>query len=72
MAKKRFIVAFSPDASEVAAKKSPSSSVGPIYRRRSPNPPADCPNRRPPEQGPPSTQCSPATTTTTHRRGRTC
>ena len=46
MAKKRFITAFSPDASEVAAEVSPSSSAGPIRRRRSPDPPAAAPLRR--------------------------
>ena len=40
MAKKRFIAAFSPDAGEVATEVSPSSSAGPIHRRRSPDPPA--------------------------------
>ena len=40
MAKKRFIAAFSPDASEVAGEVSLSSSVGSIRRRRSPDPPA--------------------------------
>ena len=40
MAKKRFIAAFSPDASEVAAEVSLSSSAGSIRRRRSPDPPA--------------------------------
>ena len=46
MAKKRFIVTFSPDACEVAAEVSPSSSVGPIHRRRSPDPPAAAPLHR--------------------------
>ena len=46
MAKKRFIAAFSPDAGEVAAEVSPSSSAGPIRRRRSPDPPAAAPLRR--------------------------
>ena len=43
MAKKRFIAAFSPNAGEVAAELSPSSSVGPIRRRRSPDLPAAAP-----------------------------
>ena len=43
MANKRFIAAFSPDAGEVAAEVSPSSSAGPIHRRRSPDPPAVAP-----------------------------
>ena len=46
MAKKRFIAAFSPDAGEVAAEVSPSSSTGPIHRRRSPDPPAAAPLQR--------------------------
>ena len=46
MAKKRFIAAFSPDAGEVAAEVSPSSSVGSIRRRGSPDPPAAVPLRR--------------------------
>ena len=48
MAKKRFIAAFSPGASEVAAEVSPSSSAGSslIRRRRSPDPPAAAPLRR--------------------------
>ena len=46
MAKKRFIAAFSPDTSEVAAEVSPSSSTGLIHRRRSPDPPAVSPLRR--------------------------
>ena len=46
MAKKRFIAAFSPDAGEVAAEVSSSSSVGPIHRRRSLDPPAAAPLRR--------------------------
>ena len=45
MAKKRFIAAFSPDAGEVAAEVSSSSSAGPIRRRRSPDPPAAAPLR---------------------------
>ena len=43
MAKKRFIAAFSPDAGEVAFEVSPSSSVGSIHIRRSPDPPAAAP-----------------------------
>ena len=43
MAKKRFIAAFSPDASEVATEVSPSSSVGLIRRRRSLDPLATVP-----------------------------
>ena len=43
MAKKRFIMAFSPDAGEVAAEVSPSSSSGPIRRCWSPDPPAAAP-----------------------------
>ena len=46
MTKKRFIAAFSPDAGEVPAEVSPSSSAGPICRRRSPDPPAATPLRR--------------------------
>ena len=46
MAKKRFIAAFSPDAGEVAAEVSPSSSAGSIHHRRSPDPPAAAPLRR--------------------------
>ena len=46
MAKKRFIAAFSPDAGEVAAEVSPSSSVGLIRRRRSLDPPAAVPLHR--------------------------
>ena len=46
MVKKRFIAAFSPDAGEVAAEVSPSSSAGPIRRRRSLDPPAAVPLRR--------------------------
>ena len=46
MAKKRFIVAFPPNAGEVAAEVSPSSSTGPIRRCRSPDPPAAVPLRR--------------------------
>ena len=46
MAKKRFIAAFSPDAGEVATEVSPSSSTGPIRRRRSPDPPAAAPLHR--------------------------
>ena len=52
MAKKRFIAAFSPDAGEVAADVSPSSSAGPIRRRRSPDPPAAAPLRRAPDRQP--------------------
>ena len=45
MAEKRFIAAFSPDAGEVAAEVSPSSSAGSlsICRCRSPDPPANVP-----------------------------
>ena len=43
MAKKKFIAAFWPDAGEVAAKVSPSSSAGPIRRRRSLDLPAAVP-----------------------------
>ena len=48
MDKRRFTVAFLPDADEVAAEVSPSSSVGSlsICRRRSPDPPAAVPLRR--------------------------
>ena len=48
MAKKRFITASSPDAGEVAAKVSLSSSAGSlsISLRRSPDPPAAAPLRR--------------------------
>ena len=46
MAKKRFIPAFSPNAGEVAAEVSPSSSAGPIRRRRSLDPPAAAPLRQ--------------------------
>jgi len=46
MAKKRFIAAFSPDAGEVAAEVSPSSSAGSIRRHRSPDPPTAAPLRR--------------------------
>ena len=46
MAKKRFIAAFLPDAGEVAAEVSPSSSAGSIRRCRSPDPPAAAPLRR--------------------------
>ena len=46
MAKKRFIAAFSPDAGEVAAEVSLSSSADPIRRYRSPDPPAAAPLRR--------------------------
>ena len=46
MTKKRFIAAFSPDVGEVAAEVSPSSSAGPIRRRRSPDSPAAVPLRR--------------------------
>ena len=46
MAKKRFIAAFSPDAGEVAAEVSPSSSAGPIRRHWSPDLPAATPLRR--------------------------
>ena len=46
MPKKRFIAAFPPDAGDVAAEVSPSSSAGPIRRRRSPDPPAAAPLRR--------------------------
>ena len=45
MAKKRFIAAFFPDTSEVAAEVSPLSSAGPIRRRWSPDPPATTPLR---------------------------
>ena len=45
MARKRFITAFSPDAGEVAAEVSPSSSAGSLLIRRcqSPDPPAVAP-----------------------------
>ena len=46
MTKKRFIAAFSPDVGEVAAEVSPSSSAGPICRRRSPDLPATAPQCR--------------------------
>ena len=46
MDKKRFIAAFSPDASEVATEVSWSSSAGPIRRRRSPYLPTAVPLRR--------------------------
>ena len=46
MAKKRFIMAFSPDVGEVASEVSPSSSAGSIRRRRSPDPPAAARLRR--------------------------
>ena len=48
MAKKRFITTSSPDADEVAAEVSPSSSLGSllIRHRRSPDPPAAVPLRR--------------------------
>ena len=45
MAKKRFIANFLPDANEMAAEVSPSSSAGPIHRCRSPDLPAAMPLR---------------------------
>ena len=46
MAKKRFIAAFSPNAGEVAAEVSPSSSAGPIRHCPSPDQPTAAPLRR--------------------------
>ena len=46
MAKKRFITAFSPDASEVAAEVSPSSSACRIHHRLSPALPTTTPLRQ--------------------------
>ena len=43
---KRFIAAFSPDAGEVPAEASPSSFMGSILHRRSPDLPAAAPLRR--------------------------
>ena len=46
MAKKRFIAAFLPDAGELAAKVSTSSSADSIHRRWSHDPPDTAPLRR--------------------------